>query len=197
MKRAIFVLTFCACVMADSKEPGAATEPPTSAQRMHALLKDADAVAHMHQRLSTQCFNACWTYIEKPERTPADVENMLLLANASLWHWQQRPDCQPKNLAIGYWQLGRVHCLAGNTALAVQYGEKCVALAQAEKLGPFSLGYGYEVLADAAARDRRRDDADRYLKLAREQAGLVKEEFDRGLLTADLDRIAKLLAATK
>ena len=38
----------------------------------------------IHRQLSAECFNACWTLIEKKDRTDEDIENMLLLAYGRL-----------------------------------------------------------------------------------------------------------------
>ena len=65
---------------------------------------------------SAHCFNIEWELIDKPERTPAENEQMILYALASLWHWTQRPDCSTTNLSIGYWQAARVYALAGEMA---------------------------------------------------------------------------------
>ena len=40
-----------------------------------------------HRYFSTHCFNMAWQLIEKPDRTPEDDEQMIRLAQASLWHW--------------------------------------------------------------------------------------------------------------
>jgi len=86
--------------------------PPCESPR-----KEAD-MQEIHRQMSVKCFNECWGLIEKSDRTAEDTENMLLLAEASLWHWRQRTDCQPSNLSVGYWQVSRVHALAGNTDAA-------------------------------------------------------------------------------
>ncbi len=66
-----------------------------------------------HRYFSAQCFNRAWELIRRIDRTELESEQMLLLAQASLWHWTQRPDCTPRNLSIGYWQLSRVFALLG------------------------------------------------------------------------------------
>ncbi len=57
---------------------------------MSAIAFDVEA-AHAH--FSKACFNAARALIEKPDRTPAEGEEMIRLNQASLWHWTQRPDC--------------------------------------------------------------------------------------------------------
>ena len=50
-------------------------------------------IEHAHKYFSVNCFNLTWELIDKPDRTPKDNEQMVRLAQASLWHWTQRPDC--------------------------------------------------------------------------------------------------------
>ena len=56
-----------------------------------------------HQYFAVQCFNQAWRLIEKVDRSPADDEQMIELAHASMWHWLEREDCAARNRSIGYW----------------------------------------------------------------------------------------------
>ncbi len=47
--------------------------------------------AKAHEYFSTDCFNRCWALIDKPSRSEAETLEMLALAQASFWHWTQRP----------------------------------------------------------------------------------------------------------
>lgn len=51
-----------------------------------------------HKYFSVDCFNRAWDIIDKTIRTPAEEEQMLLLAFASFYHWTQRPDCSAENV---------------------------------------------------------------------------------------------------
>lgn len=92
-----------------------------------------------HTRFSVECFNSTWELIDKKERTPDEDLMMLARAIASLWHWTQRPDCTPRNLSIGYWQVSRVCALIGDGTLARHYAEACLRFSRDE--GPFFLGF--------------------------------------------------------
>jgi hypothetical protein len=145
----------------------------------------------VHRVLSVDCFNRCWTLIDKADRTPEDVENMVLLANSSLWHWKQRSDCKPLNLSIAYWQVSRVHALAGEAGPARRYGKKCLEVTEANRLSPFYVGYAYEALARAEAADGDTARASEHLTKARSQLAGVADKDERALLAADLDDLGK------
>lgn len=87
-------------------------------------------VARAHEHFAAECFNRCWDLIEKPDRSSQDDEQMLLLSQASLWHWTQRSDVSPDKLAIGHWQLARVHALAGNQGAAERHAQRSLEIAR-------------------------------------------------------------------
>lgn len=149
-------------------------------------------LAAAHKFFSATCFNRAWTYIEKPERTADDNEQMLALAHASVWHWRQREDCQPRNLSIGYWQLSRVYALIRHAERAAHYGELCLAVSTDEP--PFFLAYAHEALARAAALQGDPRMMSEHLAEARRLGELVKDPEDRQLLLADLETISLPIA---
>ncbi len=100
-----------------------------------------------HKHFSKHCFNAAWDLIDKPDRTPAENEQMIHLAHASIWHWSERPDCAGKNLSIGYWQLSRIYALLNDGVCAAKYARIC--LEKSPQDDAFLLGYAYEALARA------------------------------------------------
>ncbi|MBN1356024.1 hypothetical protein JXA40_07110 [bacterium] len=143
----------------------------------------------MHQYMSVESFNRCWTLIDKQDRTPEDIENMVLLAHVSLWHWKQRTDCTSQNLSVGYWQVSRVCALAGDIANARQYGEKCREVSERNNLPPFYFGYAYEALARAERTNHDTGKAKQWLSQARSQLEKVKDPESQKLLQADLDEL--------
>ncbi len=149
-------------------------------------------LAAAHKFFAASCFNNAWTYIEKPERTADDNEQMLALAHASVWHWSQREDCQPRNLSIGYWQLSRVYALIRHSERAAHYGHLCLVASMDEP--PFFMGYAHEALARAAAIQGDLRLMSEHLAQARMLAELVKVPDDRQLLVADLETISLQVA---
>jgi hypothetical protein len=146
--------------------------------------------AAAHRFFSVDCFNRTWTLIEKPDRSPAEDEQMLLLSLASLWHWTQREDCSDRNLSIGYWQVSRVYAVLGDGDTALQYAESCLRHSQHEP--PFFLAYAHEAIARAASLtgDARR--RSRHMREARRLAAQVTDVEERQALEGDLDTIRRL-----
>ena len=145
-------------------------------------------LAAAHRHFSAACFNGVWELIDKPNRSPEDDRLMVSMAHASLYHWQQRPDCTSRSLSIGYWQLSRVYALLGQADNARQYGVLCLTHSQNEE--PFYLGYAHEALARAEAITGNRAEVEKHLALAHDLAAQVTNADEYGLLEGDLATVS-------
>lgn len=140
-----------------------------------------------HRYFSAACFNQAWELIEKPDRTPAEDEEMIRLNLASMWHWTQRADVTARNLSVGYWQASRIYALLGQADNARRYGQLSLDAGQGE--APFFVAYAYEALARAEAVAGNRAEAERYLAEAHRLAEAVAEADEHKLLLDDLGTI--------
>jgi hypothetical protein len=145
-------------------------------------------VARAHRHFSASCFNQTWGFIDKPDRTARDNEEMALSASASLWHWMQRPDCSDQNLSVGHWQLSRVYALVGQGKIAMRHAQRSLALAAA--CSRFYVGYAHEAIARAAA--VLGDDTTRqtHIQLATQCVTAVTDPSEREPLEQDLRSLA-------
>lgn len=141
-----------------------------------------------HRHFSASCFNGVWGLIDKPARSPDDDRAMVSMAHASVYHWQQRPDCTSRNLSIGYWLLSRVYALVGEASNARLYAELCLTHSQDDE--PFYLGYAHEALARAKFIEGNRTEGERHLAAAHELARQVTNADERGLLEGDLATVS-------
>ncbi len=142
-----------------------------------------DAVA-AHRFFAADCFNRAWQLIEKQGRTPEDDRMMVALNQASIYHWQQRPDCTGTRLSVGYWQASRIQALLGNAVEARRHAE--VSIAYAADAEPFYRGYALEALARAEKIAGHATLAGEYASRARAEAERVEEKDERDLLLDDL-----------
>jgi hypothetical protein len=142
-----------------------------------------------HRYFAAECFNRAWDFIDKPQRSPAEDDEMLHMALTSLWHWLQRPDATPTNLSVGYWQVGRVYALLDDSTAARHYALLSLQTSQAADVEPFYRGYAYEALARAEALAGNTEKAAEYLGQARAEAEKVEEPEERNLLLKDLSTI--------
>lgn len=146
-----------------------------------------------HRFFSAECFNRCWSLLDKPQRTADEDRDLELVALASLWHWTQRADCKPRNLSIGYWQVARVYAVLKHPANALRYAELCAAISRDEPA--FYRGYACEALARAALAAGDVVRAREELRLARDFAAQSADAEERAALETDLASIDAQLAA--
>jgi hypothetical protein len=141
-------------------------------------------LASAHKFFSADCFNRAWDLIDKPVRTAEEDRMLVLLNQASLYHWSQRPDNNNKSQSVGYWQASRIQSLLGNPAEAKRYAGIC--LEYSRELEPFYLGYAYEALARAAKLAGDMAGFEKYKSEAMKQAQLVSSQEDREALLKDV-----------
>ncbi len=140
------------------------------------------AAAHRH--FAPACFTRAWELLDKPDRTPAENDEMLLAAMASVWHWSRHTDSRPRNLAVGYWQVSRIHAVLGNGVEARRFAARSALHATDEP--PFYMAYAHEALARAGRVLADEDAAARHLAEARHLMTKVTDPEQRAMLAADL-----------
>jgi hypothetical protein len=146
-------------------------------------------LADAHRYFAVHCFNAAWDLIEKPDRTADDDRQMIALSQASLFHWLNRPDLTDRNLSIGYWQLSRVHVLAGWPEQARLYAD--LSLEHSGGLQPFHRAFAHEARARAAFALGEEALGAEHLSAAQALAREVDDPGDRALLEADLQTLGR------
>ena len=152
------------------------------------VVKTMYTLEEAHVYFSVRSFHEAWEFIEKAEqRSTEDNMTMLHTAIASLWHWTQREDVRPENLAAGYWQVSRVYNLLKQPHNARTYG--MLSLQYARELAPFYQAYAYETLARAEMLCNNRVIMMVHLEKAYKMAEQIQEEEERQLLLKDLASI--------
>jgi hypothetical protein len=61
-------------------------------------------------------------------------------AHASRFHWRMSDDVEPRNMAIGIWQLSRVYSEAGRSDVVLRYGQGSPDICTTNSLSPFLSG---------------------------------------------------------
>jgi hypothetical protein len=142
-----------------------------------------------HKYFSVDCFNKTWDYIDLPERTTDQEEEMLQLTLASHWHWTQRKDYEPTNASIANWQVSRVFALLGQADNARRFALRSLEVIENEDVPPFYIGYAYEALARAESLAEDEESMQAYIDKARDVAGGLDDEESKQMLLSDLDTI--------
>ena len=141
-------------------------------------LKDA------HKFFAADCFNKVWDLISRESRTAEEDQQMILLNQASIWHWTQREDCTNRNLSIGYWQAARVYALVGDGDNARNAAK--LSMQNTSEDEPFYLGYAYEALARAEFVDGNKAEAKAHVAKAKNLLERITDADSKKWLSDDL-----------
>lgn len=104
-----------------------------------------------HRALGVALFNHVWTLLEKPDRSPAETDEMIHAAHASRFHWSRAEGSEPVNLARGEWQCSRVYAVLGRGEPALWHARRCLAINEAAGTADWDIASAYEAMARASA----------------------------------------------
>ncbi len=132
--------------MTDGKDP---IMTNTAADPSAATTVELEAATH--RQLGVDLFNSTWTLIERPDRSPAETDEMIHRAHASRWHWARAGTTV--NLARGEWLCSRVYATIGRGEPAQWHARRCVEITEAltaDERESWDLPAAYEAMARAA-----------------------------------------------
>ncbi|MCB2156885.1 hypothetical protein KQI84_18560 [bacterium] len=140
-----------------------------------------------HRRLAVSLFNETWTYIEKPDRTPAETDRMIHMAHASRYHWEQVG--KPINLGRGEWQVSRVHAISGHADTAIYHGMRYLQILEENGIGDWDVAAACEAIARGYMVAGDSEKTTEYLAKAREACKNIKDSDDLKVIEKDLETI--------
>lgn len=150
------------------------------------IAQELDAVAH--RRLAVDLFNHVWTLIEKADRSPAEIDEMIHAAHASRYHWSKAGT--NANLGRGEWQVARVYSVLGRGEPARWHAARCLAYAEAARAAgeaeDWDLPSAYEAMARAAAVAGESAEATTWRDKGRAALADISDPADRKLIEGDL-----------
>jgi len=132
-------------------------------------------------------FNKIWDFLEKPQRSEEENQQMLECAYTSLAHW--RVAGTGLNLQRGIWMLSRVYCYLDQAAPALVFAEQCLALTREHKdlMQDFDIAFSYEAMARAQAVSGNKKEALHFLKLAEEAGNLIHDKEDKKIFLTEIN----------
>jgi hypothetical protein len=142
--------------------------------------------AKFHKKMAVYFFNETWAFLDKPDRTPEEDTRMIHLAHASRLHWEFVGT--PENLAIGEWQVSRVHAVLRQSDSALYHAKRSLAIAERNGLGPFHLACGHEAIARAFSISHS-GAASEHITIARKIALEITDPEEKETLNKDLSNI--------
>lgn len=141
-----------------------------------------------HQEIGISLFNRVWELMDLPDRSPAEVDEMIHAAHASSYHWgASHPPAV--NLARGEWQISRVYCILQRPESAVWHAQRSLEICLQNNIGDFDLAFGYEAMARAFNVKGDAINTKKYLSLAQQVAATIKDPEDKAVVLQDLSSI--------
>ena len=128
-----------------------------------------------------------WQLLDKPDRTEAENEEMILAAHASLYHWLFAG--AEAHRQRGEWMIARVYTALGEADQALKHARRCLELTEKhrDKMQDFDLAYAYEGLSRAFALNGNQEEAQKYLKMARSAGESISNQEDKEIFLGDLN----------
>lgn len=145
--------------------------------------------AEAHRFFSASCFNGAWEIIGQRERGPQDEERLIARVHASHYHWMEREDCTPRNLAVAHWLLSRAYAVVGQAEPARRYARLSLQSASCEGVPAYYRGCARAALARAAQLCGDESAYERERQRSLEIADALEDESERQMLFDDLDSI--------
>jgi hypothetical protein len=139
-----------------------------------------------HQKMAAELFNETWKLLDKPDRTPEDDARMSHAAHASRLHWEFVGSA--RNLAIGEWQVARVHAVLQQPDAALYHARRSLEIATQHRLGPFLVACAHEAMARALSATQPQA-ASQHIATARKLAPEITDPDERNILDEDLSSI--------
>jgi hypothetical protein len=128
-----------------------------------------------------------WQLLENDRRSLEEDDEMVLAAQASLYHWGKVGT--RAQLQRGYWLLSHVFSVLLKPAQAVKFAKKCMqtTLAFPKEMKDFDLAYAYEWLARAYALEGNKKLAAENYDLAQKAGMNIADDEDRQIFMNDFN----------
>jgi hypothetical protein len=139
------------------------------------------------RQLAVELYNSSWTLLEKAHRTPEEDDALVHQVHASMYHWLQAPECEPKNRARGEWLCSRAYAVLGRAEPALHHARRCLEICEqhADNVEDWDLAFAYEALARASRVAGDEDDARRFEQRGRELVEQIADPEEKDLALKD------------
>jgi hypothetical protein len=141
-----------------------------------------------HQRFAKSCNTRAWELLGKNPRTPAENDEMLLAAQASLYHWQQIGTAL--NIQRGHWLLAHTYNVLREPAGAMKHATRCIELTKAHmsEMKDFDIAYAFEGMARTYALLGDMMQAKEYYDLASRVGQSIQNPVDKEIFMGDFSK---------
>ena len=139
-----------------------------------------------HKEFAKQSNGQVWNLLGKADRSPAENEEMVRAAIASLYHWMYVGS--EVHHQRGEWMIAHVYTVLGEADFALKHADRCLEITKAHEsqMKDFDIAYAYEGVARANALAGNGEVARKYLELARTAGEEIADAEDKEWFVGDL-----------
>lgn len=139
------------------------------------------------RQLGVDLYNSSWALIEDSQRTPEQDDELVHHVHASMYHWLQAPECEPKHRARGEWLCSRAYAVLGRAEPALHHARRSFEICEqhADNVEDWDLAFAYEALARASRVAGNEDEARRYEERGRRLADQIEDPEDKDIVLKD------------
>jgi hypothetical protein len=144
-------------------------------------------VSSQERQLGVDLYNSSWALMELADRTPEQDDELVHHVHASMYHWLQAPECEPKHRARGEWLCSRAYAVLGRAEPALHHARRCVEICErhADNIEDWDLAFAYEALARANRVAGNEEEARRFERRGRELADEIADPEDKEIVLKD------------
>jgi hypothetical protein len=160
----------------------------TNQDQEAAMPEEKFTLEEAHRRFA-KSFNAkVWELLARSPRDAAEDEELLLAAQASLYHWQQLGTVL--NIQRGHWLLSHVYSVQHEPAGSMKHATRCIELTKAHmsEMKDFDIAYAFEAMARTYALLGDRMNGKEYYDLALRVGQAIKDPEDKQIFMGDFSK---------
>jgi len=140
-----------------------------------------------HLQFAKSLNGQVWELLQKANRSASEDELMVHAAHASCYHWLKAGT--GLHHQRGEWLIAHVYTELGMAEPALWHAQRCLELTnEYSDLGKdFDRAYAYEGMARAYALKKSRDEALKYLDLAKKAGEVIANAEDKSIFMGDFN----------
>jgi hypothetical protein len=166
---------------------GSLARPVIGSRNVFGKVPEVESVNHRDLAAST--YNACWEYLEKPDRTADDDRELLTLAFTSRYHWSLASG--EEQVIIANWMVSRAAAAVGKAALALDFAQLAYDQAQDADVPDWLIASVHEGLARAFAAAGDTPTRDKWCAAAVELVDRISDDESRELIAEQLASVPR------
>jgi hypothetical protein len=139
------------------------------------------------RQLGVELYNSSRALMERPDRTPEADDELVHHVHASMYHWLEAPECEPKHRARGEWLCSRAYAVLGRAEPALHHARRCFEICEqhADNVEDWDLAFAYEALARANRVGGNEEEARRCEQRGRDLADAISDPEDKEIVLKD------------